>query len=53
MNEQNKIRALCDDIAAADADIAAGRVSTFDADKIIKKGQEKSKRHRPSKNPKS
>ncbi|MBP5856250.1 type II toxin-antitoxin system ParD family antitoxin [Marivibrio halodurans] len=46
---ETELETLRGDIAAADDDRAQGRVGAFDADKIIKKGQEKSKRRAPSK----
>jgi len=45
---ETELAGLRADIAAAGQDIAAGRVSAFNADKIIKKGQRKLKDRSPS-----
>jgi antitoxin ParD1/3/4 len=45
---ETELVALRADIAAADQDIAGGRASAFDADKIIRKGQKISKDRLPS-----
>ena len=46
---ESELAALRTDIAAADQDITEGRVSAFDAEKIIKKRQERSKSNSTSK----
>ena len=46
---ESELAALRTDIAAADQDIREGRVSAFDAEKIIKEGQERSKSRSTSK----
>ncbi len=40
--QETELEALRVDIAVADRDVAEARVETFDADQIIKKGQQRS-----------
>lgn len=46
---ESELKSLRSEIAAADADVAAGRVGAFDAEKIIKKGQGRLKSRSTSK----